>query len=155
MISSFTLTENVALAGAGARRGRLAWGAFRQRALRVVQDFSVQTSGLDARIDSLSGGNQQRFVVGRERSAAPRALVAENPTRGLDLRAARQVRAAIAAVADIEGGAAVIYSADIDEILALTRRVVVCASGRVLEVAPPEDPSDITPYARALTGLPV
>ena len=155
VISSFTLTENVALAGAGARRGRLAWGAFRQRALRVVQDFSVQTSGLDARIDSLSGGNQQRFVVGRERSAAPRALVAENPTRGLDLRAARQVRAAIAAVADIEGGAAVIYSADIDEILALTRRVVVCASGRVLEVAPPEDPSDITPYARALTGLPL
>ncbi len=153
VISAFTLTENVALAGAGARRGRLRWTLFRERARRVVQEFVVQSAGVEAPVGSLSGGNQQRFVVGRETALSPRALVAENPTRGLDVRAARQVRAAIAAVADVAGGAAVIYSADLDEVLSITRRVVVCYAGRVIEVATPDDPSDRAPYVRALTGL--
>jgi simple sugar transport system ATP-binding protein len=153
VIPAFSLAENVALAGAGARRGRLSWDSFHQRARQIVRDFAVHTTGVSAPVSALSGGNQQRFVVGRESALAPRALVAENPTRGLDVRSARQVWSAITAVADVAGGAAVVYSTDLDEILAITRRVVVCSSGRVIEVAPPDDPADVSPYARALTGL--
>ena len=106
-----------------------------------------------ASVGALSGGNQQRFVVGRERMAAPRAIVAVNPTRGLDVRAAARVLEAITAVADTEGGAAIVYSSDLDEVLALTTRVVACAAGRVAEVTPAPDPNDRAPYARALMGL--
>ena len=153
LIPSFSLTENVALGRAGARRGALPWGQLRARAAQIISAFDVRGAAPDALAQALSGGNQQRFVVGRERLAAPRALVAMNPTRGLDVRAARRVLDEIVAVADVEQGAAVVYSSDLDEILALTTRVVVCAAGRVVEVAHGADPSDRTPYARALMGL--
>ncbi|MNC91584.1 Galactose/methyl galactoside import ATP-binding protein MglA [compost metagenome] len=78
--------------------------------------------------------------------------MAENPTRGLDVRAAAQVWETVRAVAR-DGGAVVVHSTDLDEILAVTRRVVVCYAGTVREMVPPEDPADRGPYARALLGL--
>lgn len=153
MIPDLSLVENTALVGAGSRRGMLAWSEFGSRAEQIVQQFDVQGGGARVIAGALSGGNQQRFVVGRERMAAPRAIVAVNPTRGLDVRAAARVLRAIAEVADVEGGAVVVYSSDLDELLALTRRVVVCAAGKVAEVTPGADPTDRTPYARALMGL--
>ena len=153
LIPGFSMTENVALVGAGARRGVLPWAEFAARAEEIVRAFDVRGGEGAASVGALSGGNQQRFVVGRERMSAPRAIVAVNPTRGLDVRAAARVLEAITAVADTEGGAAIVYSSDLDEILALTTRVVACAAGRVVEVTPASDPNDRTPYARALMGL--
>lgn len=153
LIPSFTLTENVALSGGGVRRGLLSWSHVAARTAEIVRAFDVRTAGVDSPVSSLSGGNQQRFVVGRERTTAPRAIVAENPTRGLDVRAAQRVVDAVLAVADTDGGAAVVYSSDLEELLALTARIVVCAAGRVVEVPPPKDPNDRTPYVRALMGL--
>lgn len=152
-IQEFTLTENRALAGAGARRGLIDWRGEATATRAIVDGFDVRASGVDATMRSLSGGNQQRFVVGRERLRAPSALVAENPTRGLDVRATARVIAAIRDTAEREGGAAVVYSADLDEILALTRRVVVCFDGHVREIPPPEDANDRSAYARALVGV--
>jgi simple sugar transport system ATP-binding protein len=100
---------------------------------------------------ALSGGNQQKFIVGRERAHAPGALVAENPTRGLDIRATARVRAEISAPAG-DARAVVYYSSDIEEVLAVATRVVVCHAGRVREVAPGAVPGDLSPYARALVG---
>jgi ABC-type uncharacterized transport system ATPase subunit len=62
------------------------------------------------------------------------------------------VLAAIRETARRPGGAAVVYSADLDEILSLTRRIVVCFDGQVREIAPPADVQDRRPYARALVG---
>ncbi|MBX3134404.1 MAG: ATP-binding cassette domain-containing protein [Gemmatimonadaceae bacterium] len=152
VIPEFTLTENRALAGAGARRGWLDWHAEREAARAIIDDFGVRTAGEGAAMRTLSGGNQQRFVVGRERQIAPDALVAENPTRGLDVRATAQVLATIRAVAREQNGAAVVHSSDLDEIVSLTQRVVVCFGGTVREVAPPAQPGDREPYARALVG---
>lgn len=152
VILDFTLTENRALAEAGQMRGLVGWREQETAARAILNNFDVRASGVEAAMRSLSGGNQQRFVVGRERLRAPTALVAENPTRGLDLRATARVHQAIRDTALRDGGAAVVYSADLDEILALTRRVVVCFDGQVREVAPPADPGDRSPYARALVG---
>lgn len=152
VIPEFSLTENRALADAGARRGLIDWRHEADGTRAIVEGFDVRTSGVDAAMRSLSGGNQQRFVVGRERLRAPAALVAENPTRGLDVRATARVIAAIRDTAEREGGAAVVYSADLDEILALTQRIVVCFDGRVREIPPPADSTDRGAYARALVG---
>ena len=151
VIAELSLTENVALAEASALPWLVPWQTYAARAAQVIAEYDVRASGPGAPVATLSGGNQQRFVVGRERQAAPEALVAENPTRGLDVRATARVLAAIRDVA-AHGGAAVVHSSDLDEVLALTRRVVVCYGGAVHEIDPPSDPSDRTPYARALVG---
>ena len=155
LIPSLSLTENLALAEAGQLRGLIRWRAIAERTAVLLARFEVRAPGPATPAHTLSGGNQQKFVVGRERELARReragrALVAENPTRGLDLRAAARVR-------DEVGGrsadtAVVFYSADIDEVLAVADRVVVLFGGRLREVARPSDPDDRTPYARAMTG---
>jgi ABC-type uncharacterized transport system ATPase subunit len=152
-IPAFSLTENRALAGVGARRGQMPWSMLADETRELITKFDVRASGPEQRLDALSGGNQQRFVVGRERLVAPQALVAEQPTRGLDVRAAAQVWESVRDVA-ASGGVAIVHSADLDEVLAVATRVVVFVGGALREVAPPNDPQDRTPYARALAGLP-
>jgi len=151
-ILDFSLTENRALSGIAARRGRMPWEALAAETVALLQRFDVRAAGAAQRLGALSGGNQQRFVVGRERLVSPHAIVAEQPTRGLDVRAAAHVWDALREVARA-GGAVVVHSADLDEVLAVATRVVVCAGGRLVEVAPPADARDRTPYARALAGL--
>jgi ABC-type uncharacterized transport system ATPase subunit len=152
IIPGMTLVENHALAEAAALRGLMAWETRGAATGAVLTSHDVRAAGPAATMASLSGGNQQRFVVGREHQLAPEALVAENPTRGLDVRAAAQVWTTLRAVAR-DGGAVVVHSTDLDEILAVTRRVVVCFAGTVREIVPPDDPSDRGPYARALLGV--
>lgn len=151
VIPDFTLAENRALASAGRARGRMLWRKESDAAAAIIAAFGVRAAGPGARMRALSGGNQQRFVVGRERQIPGEVLVAENPTRGLDVRAAAQVLGTIRDLAR-RGGAAVVYSTDLDEVLALTRRVVVCFAGQVREIPAPDDPRDRGPYARALVG---
>ena len=152
VIPTMSATENLVLAEAGRLHGTIDWRARAAETAQVLATYEVRAAGPSAPLATLSGGNQQKFVVGRERGVAPQALVAENPTRGLDVRAAARVLAALRAVAEEEHGAAVVCSTDLDEILALTRRVVVCFAGTVTEVAPPADASDRGVYARALLG---
>ncbi len=152
VIPDFSLTENHALAEASRLDRLVPWARHAAATSAILESYDVRTTGPAAIMATLSGGNQQRFVAGRERQRAPQALVAENPTRGLDVRATARVLDAVRDVA-AQGGAAVVYSADLDEILAMTQRVVVCFGGRVTDVAPPLDPADRSPYARALLGL--
>jgi simple sugar transport system ATP-binding protein len=152
LIPSFTLTENFALAGAGQRRGLLDWRGFQRSTGEAIAAMDVRAAGETAPAWTLSGGNQQKFVVARERAASMQALVVENPTRGLDIRATARVREEIAARAGDPPAAVVYYSSDIDEVLAVATRVVVCYSGRVHEVSPSADPADTTPFTRALMG---
>jgi simple sugar transport system ATP-binding protein len=135
------LVENVALRGAGARRGLLRWPAFRAHTETLMRAYDVRAGGADAPMRSLSGGNQQKLVLGRELAgdepgrANPRAVVAENPTRGLDVRAAADVLTRLRAARD-RGAAVVLYSSDLDEVLSLASRVLVAYAGTLREVAP-------------------
>ncbi len=129
-----TLAENVALAGAGARRGRIVWHRMRAAAVGLVAAADVRGGTATVRARALSGGNQQKFVVARELDAAPPLVIAENPTRGLDVRAAASVRAQLRAAA-AAGAAVVVHGSDLDEVLALADEMLVVYDGTVCRAA--------------------
>jgi simple sugar transport system ATP-binding protein len=133
------LTENVALRGAGKRRGIIDWRAIARRTEALMRAFDVRAAGSRALMRTLSGGNQQKLVLARELDSVmadgPQAIVVENPTRGLDVRASAEVHARLRAARDA-GAAVVLYSSDIDEVLALANRVLVVYAGTVSETAP-------------------
>ncbi|MHB1297395.1 MAG: ABC transporter ATP-binding protein [Gemmatimonadaceae bacterium] len=153
LVPSMSLVENFALAGAGSRRGLMDWSQLDAETKQVIKEFDVRTSSAAAKVSTLSGGNQQKLVVGRERSVARAALVAENPTRGLDIRASERVRREIGARRGTPAPAVIYHSSDLDEVLAVATRVVACFGGRVSEVAPPSTAGDRTPYTKALMGV--
>lgn len=144
------LVENIALRGAGKRRGRIDWSAFGVRAESLMHTFDVRAGGPNARLRTLSGGNQQKLVLARELDvenlAGPRAIVVENPTRGLDVRATADVHTRLQAARDA-GAAVVMYSSDIDEVLLLANRVLVVFAGRVREA-----PADREVVGRLMLG---
>ena len=142
-----TLVENLALRGAGARAGLVPWGAVRRDAADVMAARDVRAASPDAPMRALSGGNQQKFVLGRELAGAPPAIVVENPTRGLDIRATADVLAALRAARDA-GTAVVVYSSDLDEVLAVADRILVCAAGTVREL-----PLDRDAVGRAMLAV--
>ena len=89
-------------------------------------------------VRALSGGNQQKLVLARELDGSPSLVVAENPTRGLDIRATRDVHDRLRCAA-ADGAGVVVYSSDLDEVLALATRVVVMHAGRLREVGDDRD----------------
>lgn len=137
LILDHSLVENLVLAsGADApwvrSWGRISWDEAREATRNLLREFDVRAPGPDTPARALSGGNQQKFVMGRALSRDPRVLIAENPTRGLDLHATAAIHARLRVAA--AGGAAVIFhSADLDEVLELADRVWVVARGRVTE----------------------
>lgn len=153
VIPAFSLTENLVLAEGGHARGWMDWSRWRGLARDLIATADVRAAGTEVPMATLSGGNQQRFVVGRERRRATAALVVENPTRGLDLNASARILADLRTLGGHPRPAVVFYSTDLDEVLAVATRVVACFDGRVVEVPPPLDPNDRTPYTRAMTGM--
>lgn len=116
--------------------GRLGhWSPSKAAALagRIIERFGVRAAGPDAAARSLSGGNLQKFIMGREISAAPRVLIVAQPTWGVDVGAAAQIRAELVALRD-QGCALLVVSEELDELLALSDRIVVLAGGRLSPV---------------------
>ncbi|NRF69781.1 ABC transporter ATP-binding protein [Aquincola sp. S2] len=113
------------------RRGLLDRPALLQRARETLQDFGVVAPGAASPIDGLSGGNMQKLVLARELAAQPRCLVANQPTRGVDVGAAQRLHRALLALRDA-GAAVLLLSADLDELLALSDRLVVLFEGRLV-----------------------
>ena len=142
-----SLTENVALAGAGAQRGWIDWSAMRARTEQLISRFDIRAGSAAAPARTLSGGNQQRLVLARELDGNPVLVVADQPTRGLDLRAAAEVHERLRQ-ARSDAAAVVLHSADLDEILALSDRVVVVAGGRLVDVGTNRDA-----VGRAMLGV--
>jgi len=138
LVLGMSLVENYVLKGAGASRGVIDWREAAAESQRIVQDFDVRVENVEASVMTLSGGNQQRFIIGRELNGMPDALVAENPTRGLDVQASQDVRNRLIEACS-KGVAIVFYSADLDEIIAISDRVLVVYNGSVREVVPEAD----------------
>ena len=147
LVLGFPLYENVALRGAGSRRGSMAWGSVRTQTRQLLDAFDVRAAGDGVNAATLSGGNQQKLVLARELDGNPRALVVENPTRGLDIQAMAAVHGRLRAARD-RGTAIVLYASDVDEVLSLADRVVVIAQGQVREV-----PLDREIVGRAMLGM--
>ena len=147
IIPTMSLVENFALHESEPQHGVMPWSALTDSTATLLGEHDVRSGGTAARAGSLSGGNQQKFVIGRELAGSPRALVVENPTRGLDVRAAAQVLQRLRDARDA-GVAVLMYSSDLDEVLSVADRMVVCFDGRVVDVARRADA-----VGRAMVGL--
>jgi simple sugar transport system ATP-binding protein len=101
----------------------------------VIKSFDVRTTGSGAEARSLSGGNLQKFIVGREVKQSPSVLVVSQPTWGVDAGAAAAIHQALMNLAD-GGAAVVVISQDLDEIFALCDRIAVIAEGRLSQTIP-------------------
>jgi simple sugar transport system ATP-binding protein len=139
LIPTLTLTENVVLGVGraaqwihGRRLRRVDWTAARLRTADLLARYQVVAPGPDARAAGLSGGNQQKLVVARALERRPRMLVAENPTRGLDIRATAEVHERLREAA-ATGAGVLVYSSDLDEVMTLGDRILIVAGGVVVE----------------------
>jgi simple sugar transport system ATP-binding protein len=104
----------------------------------VIERFGVVARGAEAAADSLSGGNLQKFILGREMMQNPKLLLAAHPTWGVDVGAGAAIHRALLALRD-EGAAILIVSEDLDELLAISDRVGAICGGRLSPVVPTEE----------------
>jgi len=136
-VGNMTVAENLVMADLGtvSRRGLLQRRRMREVVNRLVAEFDIVTSSIDAPFRSLSGGNQQRVVLARELGRSPRVLVASQPTRGLDVGAIEYMGARLRAAAEA-GTAVLLISTELEEILELSDRVAVIHRGRIVGEMP-------------------
>jgi simple sugar transport system ATP-binding protein len=149
VIGEFTLTENLVLAETGARDFVIDWSAARAATDALVRRYDVRPPDAASLAKNLSGGNQQKFVLARALHGAPRVIVAENPTRGLDLLAASAIHARLRDAA-AAGAAVFVHSSDLDEVIALATRLFVMTQGTLHEL--PVDSSRTT-IGDAMLGI--
>ncbi|NML75674.1 ABC transporter ATP-binding protein [Rhizobium sp. S-51] len=141
-----SVTDN---ALAGAHRGmRFSRGPFLRRAEMEAQadafidSFAIRCPGPRAPLSALSGGNAQKVIAAREFATGPKFLIADQPTRGIDVAAAAFLQGQILKLA-ADGAAVLLISADLDELLALSNRIAVIYAGRISAVL--DNEPDLTP----------
>jgi general nucleoside transport system ATP-binding protein len=124
--------------------------AAREDTQRIVKEYDVRTPGIDVLASSLSGGNQQKLIVGREMSGEPTVLIAAHPTRGVDVGAQAAIWDHIRN-ARRAGLAVLLISADLDELIGLSDSLKVILRGRFVADV---DPQHVTPeeLGSAMTG---
>lgn len=134
LVLNFSVAENAVLGrqhSADLRRGYLLDVAReREDARAIVERFDVRPASIDVRARTLSGGNQQKLVVGRALIGAPRFILAYNPTRGIDVGAAALVQSRLVEARNA-GAAILLVSFDLDEVLMLADRIAVLSRGKV------------------------
>jgi simple sugar transport system ATP-binding protein len=151
-VAALTLTENMVLTREALRsRGVVQWHEARASAARVIDRFEVRTAGPGATASSLSGGNLQKFIVGREIEARPRVLLVNQPTWGVDVGAAAAIRNELIALRKA-GCAILAVSEDLDELFELSDRLFVISRGRLSPSARPGEIS-VQELGRWMSGL--
>ncbi|MZR12530.1 ATP-binding cassette domain-containing protein [Maritimibacter sp. DP07] len=139
-----SLTENALLTGEVREKltssGFVAWQKARSFAARVIEAFDVRTPGTETAAGALSGGNLQKFVIGREILQRPDVFVVNQPTWGVDASAAAAIRQAILDLS-ASGAGVVCISQDLDELMEVSDRITALTEGRL---APPRPAKGIT-----------
>jgi simple sugar transport system ATP-binding protein len=136
---NMSLVENAVLTAAQRkgllRRGFIDWGSARGFAEEVITRFDVRTPGPGTAARALSGGNLQKYVVGREICQAPHVLVVNQPTWGVDAAAAAAIRQALLDLA-AEGTGIVVISQDLDELMEISDNFAALNEGRLSPIRP-------------------
>jgi ABC-type uncharacterized transport system ATPase subunit len=140
-VPSHSLADNVLLTRTGPQTLRGGW--IRRAGLAAIADevirrFNVKAGGNGALASSLSGGNLQKYIVGREVSAEPRILIVSQPTWGVDIGATAQIRAELLALRE-RGTAILVVSEELDELFEIADRLQVIARGRLSPSVPTAD----------------
>ena len=120
------------------RRGFVRQDAVRAYAVETIRAYGVKAGGPDAAARSLSGGNLQKYIVGREIRQQPTMMIAAQPTWGVDVGAAAQIRQALLDLRD-RGVAVLVVSEELDELFEICDRLAVIARGRLSEAKPVSD----------------
>jgi ribose transport system ATP-binding protein len=127
-----TIRENITLPALGAysRLGIVRRAAEARAAGEIARMLTVRSPSIEAAVATLSGGNQQKVVLGKWLARRPRVIVFDEPTQGVDVGAKAEIHRLVRRLAD-EGAAVVMISSDMDEIVAESDRVAVMHEGRI------------------------
>jgi len=144
MIAKMSIEENLILMSYDqpgfSKKGFLRWKWIGENSHRICSQFNVKTPGIHEKAGNLSGGNQQKFVVGRELDRNPSLLVAVHPSRGLDIGATKYIQSQIVSARD-RGAAVLMVSTELDELIELSDRILVIYEGRVMGIINQEEAS--------------
>ncbi|MFC7069116.1 ABC transporter ATP-binding protein [Halobaculum lipolyticum] len=142
LVMDFDLTENGVLGSQHdapfARGGRLDWDRADDHADDIIDEYDVRPADAGAEAKSLSGGNQQKFIVGREFARDPSCIVASHPTRGVDIGSTEFIHDRLIDLRD-EGRAVLLVSSKLDEVRGLSDRLAVMYRGRLVDVVDPDE----------------
>lgn len=134
LVLGFTVTENMVLdsyyAVPYSRGIQMDWKSARTSSERLVKEYDVRTPSVDVPVSGLSGGNQQKVIVAREFDRDVSLVVASQPTRGVDVGSIEYIHARIVEERD-KGAAVLIVSSELDEVMALSDRILVMYRGRI------------------------
>ena len=131
-VPSLSLAHNMLLTRSEAisSGGWIDTQALQAQAQKIIEKFNVKANGAQAPAQSLSGGNLQKFIVGREIDAKPKVLLVSQPTWGVDVGAAAQIRSELLALRDA-GCAVLVVSEELDELFEISDRLYVMANGQL------------------------
>jgi simple sugar transport system ATP-binding protein len=132
-VPELSLAHNILLShqsDSTVNRGFIRYKAIQKLAADIIRRFSVKAAGPDATAASLSGGNLQKYIIGREVLRQPRLLLVAQPTWGVDVGAAAQIRAELIGLRNA-GCAVLVISEELDELFDIADRLIVMAKGRV------------------------
>jgi simple sugar transport system ATP-binding protein len=139
---NMSLVENTLMTASQSQnlvsKGFIDWEKTRTFTEKIIEEFDVRTPGIENVARSLSGGNLQKFVIGREIKQEPKVFVVNQPTWGVDAAAAASIRQAILTLAD-NGAAILIISQDLDELLEISDRFAALNEGKLSDALPTRD----------------
>ncbi len=135
LLRSQSIEQNIIL-GSEWRKPFLRCGMFSRSAIesysrRIIDEFQIRCTGSNETADALSGGNQQKLVIGRELSQNPKVIVAAQPTRGVDIGAIEYIHHLLLRMRE-QGKAILLISAELDELMTLSDRILVLYEGEIV-----------------------
>ena len=152
-VPGMSLTENALLTGfltGLVSKGLIAWKKAEAFADEIIDQYKVKAAGRHALADSLSGGNLQKFIIGREIMHNPKILIAAHPTWGVDIGAATAIHKALITLRD-QGAAILVVSEDIDELFLISDRIGAICNGALSPIKPTPE-SSIQELGRMMAG---
>jgi len=153
-VGDMSMADNTLLTSHGdglVANGFIGFARTRGRAAKIIDAFNVVCAGTAAEARSLSGGNLQKFIIGREMLLEPKLLILAHPTWGVDVGAAMAIHSAIVVLRDA-GAAVLLISEDLDELFALSDRIGVISNGRLSAPEPAAEVS-VEMIGRRMAGM--
>ena len=142
MVAKMNIRENLTLMSYDqkpfSKNGVLRWKWIDQHSTALCERYNVKTPNVAEFAGNLSGGNQQKFVVGRELDREPKLLIAVHPSRGLDIGATKYIQSRIVEERD-RGAAVLLVSTELDEIMEISDRILVMYEGEVMGIVEQKD----------------
>ena len=120
------------------KNGILDWKWIASNSEKICKEYDVRTQSIEEEAGRLSGGNQQKFVVGRELNRNPKLLIAVYPSRGLDIGATKYIQARLIEERD-RGAAVLLVSTELDEVMDLSDHIAVMNGGRIMGIMPQKE----------------